>query len=71
MRWFRSLLAVVLAGGITLLGAWLLMAWSEAGAPSLLDVTQRHPLIGTTFGLLSTLAVVVSALLQRRRQKSR
>ncbi|MBD8878962.1 hypothetical protein IHE49_00550 [Rhodanobacter sp. 7MK24] len=71
MRWFRSLLAVALAAGITLLAAWLLMAWSEAGAPSLLDFTQRHPMMGAAFGLLSTLAVVVPALLQRRRRKSR
>lgn len=71
MRMLRSLLAAVLAAGITLLGAWLLMTWSDAGAPSLLDFTQQHPTLGAAFGVLSTLAVVVSALWQRRKRKSR
>ncbi|MEW9572456.1 hypothetical protein ABQJ54_11905 [Rhodanobacter sp. Si-c] len=71
VRWFRSLLAVALAAGITLLAAWLLMMWSGAGAPSLPDFTQRHPMMGIAFGLLSTLIAVVSALLQRRRRKLR
>lgn len=46
------------------------MAWSDAGAPSLRDVTQRHPMVGAAFGLLSILAVAVPAL-QRRRRKPR
>jgi hypothetical protein len=71
MRWLRSLLAAVLAAGVTLLGAWLLMAWSDAGAPSLLDFAQRHPMMGAVFGVLSSLIVVMSALWQRRRRKSR
>lgn len=71
MRAWQSLFVVVAAAGITLLGAWLLMAWSGAGAPSLSGFTQRHPMLGTAFGLLSTLFVVVPALLQRRRRKSR
>ncbi len=71
MRVLRSLLAVVLAAGITLLGAWLLIAWGEAGAPSLTDFAQRHPALGSAFGVLSTLAVLASALWQRRQRKSR
>ena len=71
MRVLRSLLAMLLAAGITLFGAWLLLTWSDAGAPSLLDVTQRHPALGTVFGVLSTLLVLASALWQRRKRKSR
>lgn len=71
MRWLRSLLAAALATGITLLGARLLVSWSDAGAPSPADLAQRHPVLGTVFGLLSTVLVVASALLQRRRRKSR
>ena len=71
MRKLRSLFAVVLAAGITLLGAWLLMTWSDAGAPSLSDFTQRHPALGAAFGVLSTLVVLASALWQRRKRKSR
>jgi hypothetical protein len=71
VRWLRSLLAAMLAAGVTLLGAWLLMAWSEAGAPSLTEFAQRHPMAGATFGALSTLIVVVSAMRQRRRGRSR
>jgi len=70
MRWLRSLPAVALAAGVTLLGAWLLMEWGDAGAPSLLDVVHRHPALGTTFGVLSTLFMVTSAW-WRRRRKSR
>ncbi|WP_426662988.1 hypothetical protein [Rhodanobacter aciditrophus] len=71
MRWLRSLLAAMLAAGVTVLGASLLMAWSEAGAPSLTEFAQRHPMAGAAFGVLSTLIVVVSALGQRRRRRSR
>ena len=71
MRRLRSLLVVVLAAGITLLGAWLLMAWSDAGAPSLPDFTQRHPALGAAYGVLSTLLMLASALWQRRRRQSR
>ena len=71
MRWLRSLLAVLLAAGVTLVGAWLLMAWSDAGAPSLLDFTQQHPVLGVVFGVLSTVLVLMSALWQRRKRKSR
>ena len=71
MRSWRSLFVMVIAAGVTLLGAWLLTAWSEAGAPSLIGLTQRHPMLGTAFGLLSTLVVAASALLQRRRRKPR
>lgn len=69
MSLWRSLLATALAAGVTLLGAWLLMAWSEAGAPSPADIAQRHPVLGTAFGVLSTLIVVVSAWRQRRRSR--
>ena len=71
MRWLRSLLAVVLAAGVTLVGAWLLMAWSDASAPSLLDFTQQPPVLGAVFGVLSTVLVLMSALWQRRKRKSR
>lgn len=71
MRWLRSLLAALLAAGVTLSGAWLLMAWSEAGAPSLTDFAQRHPVLGAVSGVLSTLIVVASAWWQRRRRRSR
>jgi hypothetical protein len=70
MRWLGSLLAATLAAGVTVLGAGLLMVWSEAGAPSLVDVAQRHPAMGAAFGVLSTLIVVVSAWWRRRRRKS-
>ena len=71
MRWLRSLLAAALAAGVTLFGAWLLMAWNDAGAPSPTDFARQHPALGAAFGVLSTLAVVVSALLQRRKRSSR
>ncbi|OOG35753.1 hypothetical protein B0E52_18150 [Rhodanobacter sp. C06] len=71
MRWLRSLLALVLAAGVTLFGAWLVMTWGDAGAPSMLDFTQRHPALGSAFGVLSTLAVLASAWWQRRKRKSR
>jgi len=71
MRLLRSLLAAALAAGITLLGAWLLMTWSEAGAPSLVDFAQRHPRMGAAFGVLSTLIVVTLAWWQRRWRTSR
>lgn len=70
MRMLRSLLAAALAAGITLLGAWLLIAWSGAGAPSLVDVAQEHPMMGAAFGVLSTSIVVMSAWWQRRRRRS-
>lgn len=71
MRALRSLLAATLAAGITLLGAWLLMLWSDAGAPSPTDFARQHPALGAVFGVLSTLAVLASALWQRHRRKSR
>ena len=71
MRWLRSLLAVLLAAGITLSGAWLVMLWSDAGAPSPTDFARQHPALGAVFGVLSTVVVLVSAWWQRRRHKSR
>lgn len=71
MRWLRSLAAATLAAGLTLLAAWLLLAWSDAGAPSPVDFARRHPGLGAAFGLLSTLTVLGAALLQRRRRRSR
>lgn len=71
MRWLRSLLVAVLAAGITLLGTWLSMAWIDAGAPSPTDFARQHPALGGVFGVLSTVVVVMSALWQRRRRKSR
>ena len=70
MRWLRSLLAAALAAGVTLCGAWLLMAWSEAGAPSPTDLARQHPALGSAFGLLST-AVVVAVAWRRRRSRRR
>ncbi|GAB2534056.1 hypothetical protein [Rhodanobacter koreensis] len=65
MRWLQSLLVALLAAGLTLLGVWLVMLWSGAGAPSLTDFGQRHPGLGAAFGML------VAALVQRRKHKSR
>ena len=61
MRRWRSLLVAPLAAAVTLLGAWLVMLWSDAGAPALSDFGQRHPVLGAVFGLLSTAFVLVSA----------
>lgn len=71
MRWLRSLLALVLAAGVTLFGAWLVMLWGDAGAPSPTDFARQHPALGAVFGVLSTLAVLASAWWQRRKRKSR
>ena len=61
MRCLHSLWAVLLAAGITLSGAWPVMAWSDAGAPSLPDAMHRHPAPGPAFGVFSNGFVVASA----------
>jgi len=71
MRWLRSLLVALLAAGITAFGAWLVMLWSDAVAPSLVQFEQRHPASGVAFGALSCLVVLMSALWQWRHHKSR
>ena len=68
-RWWRPLLAAALAAGVTVLGAWLLLAWDDAGAPSPTDFAREHPALGGAFGVLST--VVALGLAWRRRRKSR
>lgn len=68
-RWWGSLPAAALAAGATVLGAWLLMAWSDAGAPSPTDFAREHPALGGAFGVFSTLGMAVLAW--RRRRESR
>ncbi|GAB3782537.1 hypothetical protein [Dyella agri] len=69
MRRLQSLLAAALAAGVTLFGAWLLMAWSDAGAPSPTELARQHPALGSAFGLLSTVVVVAAAWRQRRSRR--
>lgn len=68
MRRWRSLLLSVGVAGLTVLLAWLLLAWVDAGAPSLADVARAHPVLGGLFGMASTLGMAWLAWWQRRRK---
>lgn len=69
-RWLRQLALAGAAAGLTLLGAWLLLAWVDAGAPSPGDYLQRHPALGALWGVLSTV-LAIALLAWQRRRKSR